>query len=330
MGKEVEIEHSLCVGDLISDIRKKLGLELITSCGESDKRIHEKEIQRPGLALTGFFDHFHEQRIQIFGNTEIAYLNTLDASSRERVLKKLFSLDIPCLLVTNGNDIPKEMLECATSYGLDVIRSNLATTTVIERLREYLSDRLSPRTLIHGTLVDVYGIGTLITGRSGIGKSEVALDLVARGHRLIADDVITVTRKAEDIIVGKGNKALGYHMEIRGAGIVDVQSIYGIRAVRKQKRIEVQVELVDWDNTETYERTGLKEKTIDILGETIPLITLPIYPGKNISMIVEVIAMDQLLKFFGHHTARRFNVKLRRKIKKKHRAEHEAFDDDLE
>lgn len=330
MNVGVKIESELRVAELVADNQKKLGLEFARTPGGEGRSIRETELQRPGLALAGFLDHFHEHRIQVFGNTEIAYLRKLDAPGRKRILETLFSLDIPCVIVTNGNAVPAGMLKCARPRGIEVLRSPLTTTAVVGSLREYLGDRLSARTLIHGTLVDVYGIGTLITGRSGIGKSEVALDLVARGHRLIADDVITVRRKAEGLLVGKGNEALGYHMEIRGVGIVDVQSIYGIRAVRKQKRIEVQVELVDWDSAQSYERTGLEEMNVTILNETLPLIRLPIYPGKNISMIVEVIAMNQLLKFFGHHAAREFDAHLRQHIRAKHRAESEAFDDDVE
>ena len=314
-----EKKTTVSVETFFQENKKQLKLKLISGRSGLNKQIVEKNIHRPGLALAGFLDLFTYQRVQVCGNTEMTYLNKLSSVKRERAVKKIVTFDIPCFIITDNNDVPAEFVRSSDEQEICIFRTPFATTKMIQLLGDYLDGKFAPRACIHGSLVDVYGVGILITGRSGIGKSEVALDLIARGHRLVADDVVTVVRRTGGILIGMYNETLKYHIEIRGVGIVDILAMFGIRGVRKQKRIEVQLELTDWDESENYERLGIKEVTTEILGEKIPLVTLPIYPGKSISVIAETIAMNQLLKVYGHHSAKKFERSLNfRKDKESH------------
>jgi len=310
-------EIGISVDTLYQKNRKKLKLKILAGKSGCQKRITEKDIHRPGLALAGFVDMFSFQRIQIFGNTEISYMKKMSHEQREEALKQIFAFDIPCVLVTNNNQLSSDFLKLSDECQIPVFTTPFTTTKVTQILGDFLDEKFAPQTFIHGSLVDVYGVGVLIKGRSGIGKSEVALDLISRGHRLVVDDVVTVSRRMSGLLMGSGNKTLRYHMEIRGLGIIDIQSIFGIRAIRRQKRVEVQVELIDWEKCKSVDRTGLEEKTIKILGEKIPAIHLPIYSGKNISVIIEVIALNHLMKIHGYHSAREFDAKLTRQMCKK-------------
>lgn len=307
---EEEKNPSISVETFFLENKKTLILELISGQKGLQKKILEKNLHRPGLALAGFVDLFTFQRIQICGNTEMTYLKKCSPEIRKKAIRKFMSFEIPCVVVTDNNKLPAEFKNASNENKISVFRTPFATTKVTQLLGDYLDGKFAPKTLIHGSLVDVYGIGVLITGRSGIGKSEVALDLIARGHRLVVDDVVTVVRRTGGILMGLGHDILQYHMEIRGVGIIDVEAMFGIRGIRRQKRIEVQLELVDWDSSQKYERLGIKETTTEILGEKIPLINLPIYPGKNISVIAESVAMNQLLKIYGRHSAKKFERKL--------------------
>ncbi|MDM7925143.1 MAG: HPr(Ser) kinase/phosphatase [bacterium] len=312
------------VETLYRENEKRWRLELLSGKGSFQKRITEKDLHRPGLALAGFTDLFTFSRVQICGNTEVLYLNRLTPDQRRKRLRKLFSFDIPCVIVTENNALPSEFVPIADEAGISVFRTPFATTKLFQLLGDYLDEKFAPTELIHGSMVDVYGIGVLITGRSGIGKSEVALDLVSRGHRLVADDIVTVVRRTSGVLIGKVNETLRYHMEIRGLGIIDIHAIFGIRGIRKMKKVEVQVELVDWEKSEKYERLGLEDITVDILGEKVHLVRLPIYPGKNISMIVEVIALNELLKIYGYNAAEAFENQIARTISGKLRGyEHD-------
>jgi len=307
----------ISVDTLFQENKKKLKLRILSGKTGCQRLITERDIHRPGLALAGFVDMFSFQRIQIFGNTEISYMKKMEPQQREKAFKQIFAFDIPCFLVTNNSRLPNDFRKLADEYEVPVFTTPFTTTKVIQVLGDFLDEKFAPQAYIHGSLVDVYGIGILITGRSGIGKSEVALDLVSRGHRLIVDDIVTICRRMGGLLIGTGNKTLRYHMEIRGLGIIDVQSIFGIRAIRRQKRVEVQVELVDWDKCKKVDRTGLEEKTKKILGEKIPAVLLPIYPGKNISVIIEVIALNHLMKIHGIHSAKEFEDKLTKQMSKK-------------
>jgi HPr kinase/phosphorylase len=274
------------------------------------KEIRHPEIHRPGLALTGFFERFANKRVQVLGETEMAYMSRLPAERIKEISHTLFEHDVPMVIITKGITPPNEFIEAADKFHTGVFSSRLTTAELINRLSAYLDHLFAPSITVHGTLVDVYGVGLLYTGKSGIGKSEVALDLVERGHRLVADDVVKITRAMPDVIIGSGAELLGHHMEIRGVGIIDVEELFGIRAIRLQKRIEVEVNLALWSETEEYERLGIEDKRTTILGVEIPFIRVPISPGKNITVISEVIAMNHMLKVYGENSAMEFSKKL--------------------
>ncbi|HRE41918.1 MAG TPA: HPr(Ser) kinase/phosphatase [Ignavibacteria bacterium] len=282
-----------------------------------DKLITDKDIHRPGLALAGYIDLFTYKRIQVFGNTEIRYLNSISDEDRKNTLEKFFTHDIPCIIVTNENEIPKELMMLADKTNTPVLRTNISTTRAAYLISDFLDDQFSVQIIIHGSFVDVYGIGLMFTGKSGIGKSEITLDLIERGHRLVADDVVVVSKKAESVLMGSGTNLVKHFMEVRGLGIIDIKSIFGIRAIRFQKRVEVIVELLNWDPSREYDRTGLDTKKVNLLGVDVELIRLPIFPGKNITVIAEVIALNYLCKHYGYNPAEEFNKKLTEEINKK-------------
>jgi len=290
--------------------REQLSLELLSAGLESRIPITLSDIHRPGMALMGFTENFLADRIQIFGRTEVAYLATLSEADRQAALDRLFRFQVPCIIVAKGLEIPSGFLERANEHTIPVLRTPQDTTPFIHQLTAYLDFVFAPAISVHASLVDVYGVGLLFTGRSGIGKSETALDLVERGHRLVADDVVRITRRHGDMLIGAGNEVLKHTMEIRGLGIIDVQAIFGIRAIRGQKRVEVEVHLTDWSDARDYERVGLDDATVKHLDVEIPLITIPIFPGKNITVIAEVVALNHLVKVYGYHPARALNERL--------------------
>ena len=253
----------------------------------------------------------------MLGNTEMKYLRHLTKAERLKTLKKFFSFKIPCICVTVNNKPSDEFLELAEKKKVAVFTTPLTTTKFAYFISDFLDDQFSPQAAIHGSFVDVYGVGMLFYGRSGIGKSEIAMDLVERGHRLVADDVVIISRKGEGILMGSGTDLVKHFMEIRGLGIIDVRSIFGIRAIRFQKRVEIIVNLEEWKKRKEYTRTGLDENTISILGVDIPFIKLPIFPGKNITVISEVIALNYLDKHYGYDAAKVLANKLEQAIKKK-------------
>ena len=279
-----------------------------------NKIIHHPELHRPGLALTGFFERFANRRVQILGETEMAYINRL---SRERLLEishQLFEFDVPMVIISKGITPPPGFIEVADKFQTGIFSSRLTTAELSTRLSAYLDHLFAPSVSVHGTLVDVYGVGLLYTGKSGIGKSEVALDLVERGHRLVADDIVKITRTAPDVVIGSGSEMLGHHMEIRGVGIIDIEGLFGIRSIRLQKRVEVEVTLTLWSETQDYERIGAGDHHTSHLGVQIPVVTVPISPGKNITVISEVIAMNHMLKVYGQNSALEFTRRLSQQI----------------
>lgn len=315
IGKEHR-KQSITVGFLYETTKTRVKLEVLCNVG-MDNKINDKNVHRPGLAIAGYVDLFTYNRVQIFGNTEIRYLQSLPMEKRIESFNTLFRFAIPCIFITNNNNIDSELLKIAEDHNVPVFRTPLETTKAVYFIGDFLDDQFSPQTTIHGSFVDVYGIGLLITGRSGIGKSEIALDLVERGHRLVSDDLVNITRKGENILIGTGTDLVKHFMEIRGLGLIDVQSIFGVRAIRYQKRIEVVVELLEWQPNGEFTRTGLDQNTITILDVEIPLIRLPIYPGKNITVISEVIALNYLLKHYGYDAAQEFSKKLEKVIAQK-------------
>lgn len=249
-------------------------------------------------------------RIWVFGETEISYLATIDAEEARSRLDTLFGFDVPAVFVSKGQDVPEYFIEAATRYGVPVLRTARSTKELYAFAKPFLELRLAPKTSLHGSLASVYGVGLLFVGDSGVGKSECVLDLVERGHRLVADDLVIVTRQGTDVLMGRAHERQGHHMEIRGVGIIDVSALFGVRAIRQQKRIEVIVHLEIWDSESEYSRTGLEEEYEDVLGVRIPRVTVPLNPGKNITVISEVVAMNHLLKYSGVHSAREFAARL--------------------
>jgi HPr kinase/phosphorylase len=248
--------------------------------------------------------------VQVCGNTEIQYIEQLSREDRNKSLQTIFEFDIPCFIVTNNNPVDEKFLELARKRDVAVFQTPYETTKLIYFLSDFLDDQFSPQCVIHGSFVDVYGVGVLLVGRSGIGKSEIALDLVERGHRLVADDVVTITRKGEGILMGAGTELVKHFMEIRGLGLIDVRSMFGIRAIRFQKRVELVVELMEWRPDEEYTRTGLDDGQTSLLEVPILHIKLPIFPGKNVTVICEVIALNYLLKHYGYDAAKEFSKRL--------------------
>lgn len=282
-----------------------------------DKIIKDKNINRPGLALAGYTGLFTYARVQILGNTEIRYLKHLSKNERTKAIETFFSFDIPCVCLTFNNIPTQEFMDIAQKHKIAVFITPLPTTKFAYFISDFLDDQFSPQVALHGSFVDVYGIGLLFYGRSAIGKSEIALDLVERGHRLVADDVVMISRKGEGILMGSGTDLVKHFMEIRGLGIIDVKSIFGIRAIRFQKRVELIVNLEEWSSRKEYTRTGLDEDIITILGVEIPFIRLPIFPGKNITVISEVIALNYLSKHYGYDAAKTLSRKLDATLKEK-------------
>jgi HPr kinase/phosphorylase len=307
------VSTALRVGALLEQLGTLLELERVRGTDGLDRAVTGADVSSPGLALAGFVARFAAERIQVFGETEVTYLHSLGADMRRDHLAQFFSFPIPCVFVTKGLALPPEVAEEAMNAGVAVLRSTLKTNEFYNRIKPWLEDYFAPQTTLHGSLADVYGVGLLFIGQSGIGKSECVLDLVERGHRIVADDLVLVRRKGADILIGRGHELQRHYMEIRGVGLVDIPAIFGIRAVRQQKRIEVVVQLEEWrqDATAaTVERTGLDGETTDILGVALPRITVPLNPGKNITVIAEVIAMHHLLKWSGIDPAERFNARL--------------------
>ncbi|HJQ19170.1 MAG TPA: HPr(Ser) kinase/phosphatase [Gemmatimonadaceae bacterium] len=304
------MKQKLTVGRLIERMREVLQLEHVTGTSGLDREISSPHVSSPGLALAGYTDRFASHRLQVMGETEITYLRSLGDDERRRILKDFFRFPIPCLFITKGQTPPAGLAEEATFAGIAVLCSALKTNEFYNRIKPWLEDEFAASTTLHASLADVFGVGLLFTGRSGIGKSECVLDLIERGHRLVADDLVLVSRRGNDVLIGRGHELQRHYMEIRGVGLVDIPAIFGIRAVRQQKRIEVIVQLEDWDADATIDRTGLDGETAEILDVQLPKVRVPLNPGKNITVICEVIAMSHLLKYSGVDPAERFNERL--------------------
>jgi HPr kinase/phosphorylase len=304
------VKPKLTVGRLVERLRETLALEFLSNHRGADREILSPNVSSPGLVLAGYVERFPAHRLQVFGETEISYIASRPETERRTILSTFFSFPIPAVFVTKGQQAPTEMVELAATAGVPIIGSRLKTNEFYTRIKPWLEEEFAPTTTLHGSLADVFGVGLLFIGRSGIGKSECVLDLVERGHRLVADDVVMVSRRGTEVLLGRGHELQRHYMEIRGVGLVDVPSVFGIRAVRQQKRIEVVVELVDWDPDLIIDRTGLDREGTTILDVTLPKIAVPLNPGKNITVIAEVIAMNHLLKYSGIDAAERFNERL--------------------
>jgi len=294
-----------------------LQLEALTGELGLDRQLADAEVASPGLALAGYTGRFAASRLHVLGETEITYLRTLPPADRRRQLEHFFTFDLPCVFVTKGQEVPQELLDLAKERNVPVLRSRLKTAEFYRRVKPIVEDAFAPRTTLHGSLADVYGVGLLFVGRSGIGKSECVLDLVERGHRLVADDVVQVTKRGNDVLLGRGHELAAHHMEIRGIGLIDIPALFGVRAVRQQKRIEVVVQLEDWETAKDADRTGLARQETVILEVPVPRVIVPLNPGKNITVISEVVAMMHLLRYSGVDVAAAFNERLIRRMKER-------------
>jgi HPr kinase/phosphorylase len=304
------LSRTLTVRQFLESSGESLSLEDIGGGVGLDTPIPNADISSPGLALAGYVDRFVAERLQVLGETEITYLASLPSSERQRILSSFFAFPMPAVIITKNQDPPIELPRSAGRAGIALLRTRLKTAEFYRRIKPVLEGEFAETTTLHGSLADVFGVGLFFTGKSGIGKSECVLDLVERGHRLVADDLVITTRRGNDVLIGKGHELQRHHMEIRGVGLIDVPAIFGIRAVRQQKRIEVVVRLEEWDQKAVVDRTGLDTTATTILNVEIPLITVPLNPGKNITVIAEVIALNHLLRYSGINPAEAFNQRL--------------------
>lgn len=305
---------SITVARFLERIRGPLQLEQLGGSYGHEREISNPDVSSPGLALAGYVGRFMAQRVQVLGETEITYLGTLAHDERHRVLAQLLSFPVPCVMITKGLAPPEPMLALAAAASVPVFRSPLKTAEIYRRVKPVLEELFAPSSTLHGSLSDVFGVGLLFTGRSGIGKSECVLDLVERGHRLVADDLVICWRRGNEVLIGRGHELQRHFMEIRGVGLIDVPAIFGIRAVRQQKRIEVVVHLEEWSEGVVADRTGLETATTTILGVDLPEITVYLNPGKNITVIAEVIALNHLLRYYGVDAAEAFNQRLMNRL----------------
>jgi len=303
-----------------------LPLELLAGADGLHRAITSPHVQKTGLALAGFQEYLKPGRILIFGESEIRYLERLDAGARQESLRLAFRLDFPCIIITGGFAPPAELVVEAERARLPLLKTPVVTPTAIAKLASLLEDSLAERTIVHAVLMDILGLGVLIAGDSGSGKSECALDLIVRGHRLVADDTVEVRRRQETILIGTCPELTRHHMELRGLGVINIKELFGIASTRSSKRIELVVQLERWDPAREYERLGLDDEFYDLLGLRVPLLRMPVAPGRNIAILVEVAARNQLLRARGHHAARELAQRLEESL----RAEAIAAPDDEE
>ena len=292
-----------------------LGLELLAGAEGLDRGITSPYVLKTGLALAGFDSYIQEGRVLVFGASEVGYLNAQDQAVRADSLARVMARAIPCVLVTDGLALPPEVVAEAERAGVPLLRTPVATPIAIARLTSFLEDILAERTIVHAVLMDILGLGVLIVGESGIGKSECALDLVLRGHRLVADDTVEIRRRAASVLIGACPELTRHHMEIRGLGILNIRDLFGVASTRSSKRIEFVVQLERWESGREYERLGLDDQHFEILGLRVPMNRMPVAPGRSIANLVEVAARNQLLRARGHHAARNLADRLQRHLK---------------
>ena len=296
----------LNVEELINEKKDAWKLELLAGKRGLKNQLNVADINRCGIALTGYFEHFAWERIQVFGETEVSYLQKMENKKRSDVLAKMFKHKIPMMIICRGLIAAKEIVDWGNSRNIPIVKTPLYTTRFISEATNYLEEKLAPKVKTHGVLVDVYGVGVLLLGKSGIGKSECALELIKRGHRLVADDVVEIVRISEDTLYGYPQKLLKYFLEVRGLGIVNVKDLFGVGATRDRKRIEMTILLEDWNEKKYYERAGFQEKFLNIMGVKIPKVIIPVKPGRNIAVIIEVAAMQERLKKMGYSSSVEF------------------------
>ncbi len=298
-------------------------LKLTVVCGERylDKRVTHPRVQKPGLAFAGYFPYIKAGRVQIIGESELAYLETVDPEQRQSRFETIAAMPVPVFVVTKGLSLCKEFLAECSKNNVPVISSPALSSEVIKNISFFLEDNLTPATRVHGVMIDIYGIGVLLIGDSGVGKSEVALDLITRGHSLVADDLVTIRRYHSGDLVGFSEGPLRHHMELRGLGIINVQDLFGLAAVRERKTVHLVVELEPWQDGRAYDRLGLDETIYSILDTPCPYICMPVASGRNVSILIEIAARNHVLKMQGHHSAREFARRLEEEIERKRQQE---------
>jgi HPr kinase/phosphorylase len=308
----VPAQPGVTVGALLASRPEAFGLalELLAGADGVERVITSPHVQKTGLALAGFHAFLKPGRVLIFGESEIRYLESLDGGSRTSAMRLALTLDFPCVLITGGLTPPVELVVESERASLPLLRTGVVTPTAIAKLASILEDSLAERAMVHAVLMDILGLGVLIAGESGIGKSECALDLIVRGHRLVADDGVELRRRQETILIGTCPELTRHHMELRGLGVINVKDLFGIASTRSSKRVELVVQLERWDPTREYERLGLDHAFYEILGLRVPLVRMPVAPGRNIAILVEVAARNQLLRSRGHDSARAFAARL--------------------
>ncbi len=305
--------RSVSIDKLIQDLE----LEVIHRPNNPTAQITKAELNRMGLQLVGFFKYFGYKRLQIIGNVEWHFLASLEKNDRASRLDAIFQYPIPAVIVTRNLEIFDEIIAAAEKYDRTILRTDMTTTKFVNRLINYLDDVLAPQITMHGVLVEVYGMGILITGASGVGKSETALELVKRGHRLIADDAVQIKKVGEDLLIGEAPELIRHFLEIRGLGILDIERLYGIGAVKKWEAIDLVVELEEWDSEKEYDRLGLDDEYVDILGNKVVKLTIPVRPGRNIAMILEVATRNTRQKQFGYNAASELDKRFKQEYEKK-------------
>jgi HPr kinase/phosphorylase len=310
------VTPAVTVGGLFDTRPEAIGLplDLLAGGGGLGRRITSPYIQKTGLALAGYHEYLQAGRVLIFGDSEVRFLERLDPPARRAALTRTFASDVPCLLVTGGAAVMPDLVVEAERANVPLIRTPVPTAAAIGKLTALLEDRLAVREIIHGVLLDILGLGVLLVGDSGIGKSECALDLVVRGHRLVADDTIEIRRRAESFILGSSPDLTRHHMEVRGLGLINVQHLFGVAATRSSKRVELVVQLERWDETREYDRLGIDDHAYDLLGLKVPLVRMPVAPGRNLATLIEVAARNQLLRARGVHPARTLAARLDRAL----------------
>jgi len=326
------MNRSITVEGLLNSRAEAIGLpfELLGGRDGLQRTISSPHIQKTGLALAGFDAYLQPARILVFGESEIRYLESLDIANRLNVLAAAFSHDIPCVLITGGWEPPVELLAASDRYQVPLLRTPVSTPVSIAKIEYLLDDELAERQVIHGVLMDMLGLGVLLIGESGIGKSECALDLVVRGHRLVADDTVEIRRRGETTLIGTCPELTRHHMEIRGLGLINVRDLFGVAAIRNAKRIELVVQLERWDPDRDYERLGLDELRYEILGLKVPLISMPVAPGRSLGVLVEVAARNQLLRTRGLNAARDLATRLEQTLREKDLHADAESEDDVE
>ena len=310
---------TVSVSGLLNARPQAIGLTIEVVAGHTglERTIHSPHIQKTGLALAGFHEYLREGRVLVFGESEVRYIESLPPLARLNALANTFMHDIPCVLITGGWTPPAELLAAAERYNMPLLRTPVPTPLAIAKITVLLEDRLAIREVIHGVLMDILGLGVLIVGESGIGKSECALDLIVRGHRLVADDTVEVRRRGETAVLGTCPELTRNHMEIRGLGVINVRDLFGVASTRESKGVELVVQLERWDPAREYDRLGIEDAQYDLLGLKIPLVRMPVAPGRSLAILVEVAARNQLLRARGLNAARDLVDRLDRQLRER-------------